>query len=88
MSESHTAHEILEREFLEIRARVLQVGAALDRLDRGAGDVASDPRLTGLRKAIDVLNNAEGDRAERIQMIFSRHYNPHWSREFGLNGSS
>ena len=44
MSKSTTAHEIMEREFLETRAKLLELAAALDRLDRAAGSVAQDPR--------------------------------------------
>ena len=37
------APEVLQREFLEIRARLLQVAASLDRLGRAEGSVADDP---------------------------------------------
>ncbi len=49
------AAELLNREFLEVRARLLQVAAALDRLDRAEGDVSQDKRRRGIDEAIDVL---------------------------------
>ncbi len=39
------APELLEREFLEIRARLLHIASSFDRMDRAEGSVAADPRL-------------------------------------------
>ena len=47
--------EVLEQEFLPIRAKILEVAAALDRLDRASGSVASDARRAQLQAAIQVL---------------------------------
>jgi hypothetical protein len=83
-----SAAEVLNREFLEIRARLLQVAAALDRLDRAecpAGEsVDGDPRLQRIHRALAVLDSDRPGRAEQIQMIFSRDYTPTWRGDFGL----
>ncbi len=50
-----TAQEVLNREFPEIRARLLQLGAALDRIDRGAGAAPDDPRAEKIREALRLL---------------------------------
>jgi hypothetical protein len=88
MSIPLTAAEVLNREFLEIRARLLQVAAALDRLDRARGSddgsVDGDARLNRIHQALGVLDSRQGERAEQIQMIFSRDYKPTWRGEFGL----
>ncbi len=74
--------ETLDRFFLEMRSRTLDLAAALDRVDaaalrsRGAG--ADDARLAKLREALRVLAEVERDRAERVQMIFSDEYDPAW----------
>jgi hypothetical protein len=73
-----TAQEVLDREFLEVRARLIQLAASLDRLDRSEGSVAADPRLAGIDEALAVLRDSQPDRAERIQQIFSRAYDPAW----------
>lgn len=78
------APEVLDREFLEVRARLLQLAAALDRLNRAAGDVSNDPRLDKIRRALGVLESSHGDRAERLQLIFSRPYEADWQAKFGL----
>lgn len=78
------APEVLEREFLEARARLLQLGAALDRIDRAEGSVADDPRPGRLRQAIEALLDDSPDRAERLQMIFSLPYHDGWRTKYGL----
>lgn len=84
MVNSVPAPDVLNREFLEIRCKILEVAAALDRLDRGPGSVAEDPRLKKLLAAISTLADPRGDRAEHIQLIFSRPYDDDWQQRFGL----
>jgi hypothetical protein len=78
------APEVLNREFLEIRARLVQVAALLDRLDRAAGNVANDPRINGIRQSLEVLATAGPGRAEKLQMIFSRKYEADWKNKLEL----
>jgi hypothetical protein len=82
------ANQILDREFLEIRAKILEVGAALDRLDRAEGDVSGDSRIQLIRNAIEVLSKNDGHRAERIQLLFSREYDEAWQDRFALTSKS
>ena len=86
MSSPLPANECLDREFLEIRARLLQTAAALDRIERSEGDVSADPRLARIREALAVLSGPGVDRAERIQLLFSRSYEDNWLGQFGLRG--
>jgi hypothetical protein len=76
------ASEVLEREFLEIRARLLHVAASLDRLDRASGSIEGDPRVENIHKALSILGSGSGDRAEQIQLLFSRSYEPNWLSRF------
>jgi hypothetical protein len=69
----------LDTFFLDARARLLDLAAILDRIDRGGG-AANDPRLEKVRQAIQVLHDARGGRAEGIQQIFSLAYEPKWER--------
>ena len=84
MSIPMTANEVLDREFLEIRAKVLELAASFDRLDRAEGAVAGDPRLNLIREAIDLLQSGADDRAEQVQLIFSLHYDDEWQKKFDL----
>jgi hypothetical protein len=76
------APEVLNREFLEIRARLLQVAASLDRLDRADGSAQSDERLQKIQHALAILQGSGADRAEQIQLVFSRPYESDWMAAF------
>lgn len=78
------AVEVLDAEFLPIRAKILEVAAALDRLDRARGSLANESRRAQLQAAIQVLLRPEDDRAEQIQLIFSRRYEDNWRDKFGV----
>lgn len=75
---------VLDREFLEIRAKLLQVAASFDRIDRGDGTVEGDPRLALFHEAIEVLLSGHTNRAEEIQLIFSRQYDDRWQTNLGV----
>ena len=75
-----SAAEVLSREFLEIRAKILEIAAAFDRLERAAGDVADDPRVSRLQEALKVLSEPKSERAEQVQLVFSRPYDEQWQR--------
>ncbi|MEX2559841.1 MAG: hypothetical protein WD403_07990 [Pirellulales bacterium] len=72
------AAEVLNREFLEVRARILQIAAALDRIDRAEGTVEGDPRLARIDEALAVLAGGRQARAEQIQLVFSLPYQEGW----------
>jgi len=78
-----TREQVVNRYFLEMRCKVLEVAASLDRVDRSdaAGNGTEDPRLARLAEAIQVLLDDGPGRAEKIQLIFSRDYDPHWRRK-------
>lgn len=84
MSIPMTAPQVLDREFLEMRAKVLELAASFDRLQRAEGVVAGDPRLSLIREAIDVLQSDADDRAEQVQLIFSLHYDDDWQQKFDI----
>jgi hypothetical protein len=75
-----TAPEILEREFLTLRGRLLDVAAALDRIARGKGIANGDPRLGKLREGLAILERQGTDRAEQLQILFSLPYDPSWRK--------
>jgi hypothetical protein len=76
------ATKALDAFFLEARCRILDLAAILDRIQRGQGaaGVAADPRVERIRKAIEVLHDQSGGRAERIQQIFSLEYDASWEK--------
>ncbi len=76
------ARRVLDLYFLEARCKILDLAAILDRLARAPGveQLATDPRLLQLRRALEVLAADRPDKAEHIQMIFSLDYDPDWPR--------
>jgi hypothetical protein len=73
-----SAAEVLNREFLEIRCKILDLAAAFDRLGRAEGSLESDPRISRLREAIQIVLDEPEGRAEQVQMLFSRPYEDGW----------
>ena len=78
--------EVLNRDFLEVRGKVLELAAALDRLDRAprAGSDSPDARLAQLRQGLEALLEPGPGRAETVQRIFSLEYDPLWRDRFAL----
>ena len=77
-----TAEQALDTCFLEVRGKLLDLAAILDRIGRGsnAAGVSEDLRLETIRRAMEVLHGRSDGRAERIQKIFSLDYDPAWER--------
>jgi len=62
---------IVDRYFLEHRAKLLDVAAFLDRCDRVSGDGSDDRRLQAMRDAIELLIDGRPERTRRILEQFS-----------------
>ncbi len=56
--------ELLDLYYLEARAKLIDVAAFLDRLERAEG--APDFRLTAFTQALTQLDLAQGSRVERV----------------------
>jgi hypothetical protein len=80
MLNTRDAIEVLERDFLDARCKILEVAAILDRIDRAPARHGAHPdaRMGHLRQALDALLEAGPGRAETIQRIFSREFDPTW----------
>jgi len=65
-----TRAQVVDAYFMEHRARLLDVAAFLDRVDRaGAGE--DDFRMRAFRKALALLGDGGPDRARRVLELFS-----------------
>jgi hypothetical protein len=89
MLTTRDATAVLDRDFLELRGKILEVAAALDRIDRApshhASGEAPDRRLAQIRQAMEALLEPGPGRAETVQRIFSLDYDPAWRQKFGLD---
>jgi hypothetical protein len=81
MTSAQTAGNVLDRHYLELRCEILNLAAALDRIERSEGfdAVAGDPRLARLAEGLQILSTSGTDRAERVQRLFSDDYQPGWN---------
>jgi hypothetical protein len=81
MSHTVTAPTVFEREFLTIRSRLIELGAAMDRIGRAPGYTGGDPRSEKMRQSIEVLLGNATNTAEQIQMLFSLPYEDDWQKQ-------
>ena len=68
-----TKQQVIDTYFMEHRAKLVDLAAYLDRIDRGRGDDPSDFRDAAFRQAIAILTDGETHRAKRILNLFSDH---------------
>jgi hypothetical protein len=83
------AEQLLTREFLELRCKILDLAASFDRFQRAAessaaGAVPQDPRLERLHRGLQLLHSSTHNRAEQVQLLFSREYDEAWPEKFEL----
>lgn len=82
------AAELLDRHYLEVRARLLEIAATLDRIDRGEGGTEQDARMKQIQEGLHILlaagDDETGSRAERIQHLFSFPYQPDWRKSLDV----
>ena len=84
MPQSRTKQAVLEADYLALRAKILEIAAGLDRFDRANGDWPGDPRRTRLDEAIRILLIDEPERAEQVQLLFSRPFDANWRDQLGV----
>jgi hypothetical protein len=85
MTNVRNSNDVLEQEFLPIRAKLLEVAASLDRLDRASGNLGSESRRRQISAAIELLLSSVDDRAEQVQLIFSRPFEDDWRDKFRMS---
>jgi len=70
-----TKRAVVDRYFLEHRAKVIDIAAFLDRVDRAQGEGASteDYRRKALEACCAILTDGKPDRARRVLELLSDH---------------
>ena len=85
MSIPLNSQQVLDREYLEIRGKILELAASLDRLQRAEGCVNDDRRVALIQQGLQILlEDAPPSKASQIQMLFSRVYEDDWREQFEL----
>ena len=81
---SRTSSEILSQEFLQTRAKILEIAAFYDRLDADELTESDGEALRLLDGGCAILNDDEPNKAARVQLLFSREYNAQWRKQFDI----
>jgi len=73
-----TASAVVNLYFMEHRAKLLDIAAFLDRLDRATADAGGQPgrddvRIRALRRALPLLLDGQPERVRRILELLSDH---------------
>lgn len=89
MNSLRNADAVIAESFLPNRAKLLEIAACLDRIDRfvAAGDglsTDSQYKQTLVRQATEILLSDEDNRAAKLQHLFSREYEADWREQFGI----
>ncbi|TWU41250.1 hypothetical protein Q31b_26890 [Novipirellula aureliae] len=81
---------VFDESFLSVRAKLLEISATLDRVDRAVEanaplDEAALEQRERVDHAIRLLLSERSDRAENIQLLFSRRYRPNWRSDMAID---
>jgi hypothetical protein len=80
-----TADKILSDEFLIARSKILEIAATLDRLAIAPGDIGSTQQMQRLKAGIEILHDQQERKAERVQLLMSREYDPQWRTKLSVD---
>jgi hypothetical protein len=64
-----TRQQVLDLYFLDARAKLIDLGAFIDRVERSSGE--EDFRMKAFRAALAELSKGEPERARRVLLAFS-----------------
>jgi hypothetical protein len=79
-----TAEQIIADEFMIARAKIVELAATLDRIERATGDVEDSKNMQLLIQGLHILCDDEVEKAKRVQLLMSRHYDPKWQSQMTI----
>jgi len=81
--------EVIDTYFMEHRARIIDIAAFLDRVERAdTGGDAEDFREASFRQALSILSDGKPQRAARILSLLSDHTTEMAQSAEGMKGAS
>lgn len=83
-----TGQQVIDTYFMEHRAKLVDIAAYLDRIDRGQGILPDDFRDQAFRQAILILTDGESHRARRILELLSDHTSDMPESAEGMKGAA
>ncbi len=82
-----TKQQVIDTYFMEHRAKLVDIAAYLDRIDRGRGADPNDFRDSAFRNAVAILTDGEAHRAKRILDLLSDHSSEMPQSAEGMKGA-
>lgn len=79
-----TSREVLEQEYLQVRAKILEVAAFFDRLAEAEVSNVNQDQLDLLEQGCRVLTDGDAGKAARVQLAFSRTYEADWREKYSI----
>ncbi|MHC4990349.1 MAG: hypothetical protein ACYTGC_05150 [Planctomycetota bacterium] len=80
--------KVVDLYFMEHRAKLLDIAAFLDRVDRAEDDTGGDDfRMAAFRRAMKILSETGPGRARRVLELFSDHTTTPLASAAGLKGA-
>jgi len=79
-----SAEQIVSDEFMIARAKILELAATLDRIERATGDVDGSRSMQLLVQGMNILCDDEVEKVKRVQLLMSRQYEPQWQSHMAM----
>lgn len=79
-----SAEQIVSDEFMIARAKILELAATLDRIERATGDVDGSRPMQLLVQGMNILCDDKVEKVKRVQLLMSRQYEPQWQSHMAM----
>lgn len=80
-----SAAQIVADEFMIARAKIVELAATLDRIERASGNVDDSKNMQLLVQGMHILIDDEVEKAKRVQLLMSRTYDPNWQNLMSIS---
>ena len=79
-----SAQQIVAEDFMIARAKIVELAATLDRIERATGNVDDSKNMQLLMQGMHILCDDEVEKAKRVQLLMSRQYDPQWQTQMSI----
>ena len=80
-----SAPQIVADEFMIARAKIVELAATLDRIERASGNVDDSKNMQLLVQGMHILIDDQVEKAKRVQLLMSRDYDPNWQNLMSIS---
>ncbi len=79
-----SAEKIIADDFMIARAKIVELAATLDRIERAQGEIADSNQMQLLMQGMHILCDDEIEKTKRVQLLMSRQYDPQWQAQMSI----